>query len=210
MQQDLNELEYELKQVPEYQNRFAEVFQDGLKAANVAKALAQFQYALISSNAKYDRYRRGEATLNDRELLGMSLVEAKCKSCHAGELFTDNSYHNNGMDDIFGDEHEGIHQGRYRVTHVPLDMGKFKTPTLRNVMLTAPYMHDGRFRDIDQVLEHYNAGIKNSPSVDPLLFRHNAMLGVPISANEKIAIKAFLNALTDNDFITNKKFSDPN
>lgn len=210
MQQDLNELEYELKQVPDYEKRFSGIFKDGVKATNAAKALAQFQLTLISSNAKYDRYKRGQLALSDLELSGMNLINAKCRSCHAGELFTDNGYHNNGMDNIFNDDHEGIYQGRYRITHLQLDMGKFKTPTLRNVMLTAPYMHDGRLKNIDEVLEHYNTGLKNSQSVDPLLFQNDNQLGIPISPNEKVAIKAFLNALTDHDFITNKNFSKPN
>lgn len=210
MQQDLNELEYELKQVPEYENRFSKIFKDGVKATNVAKALAQFQLTLISSNSRYDKFKRGEMALNDQELLGMSLINVKCKSCHSGELFTDNAYHNNGIDDVYSDDHEGIHQGRYRITHDPSDLGRFKTPTLRNVMLTAPYMHDGRFKNIDEVLEHYNTGLKKSSTVDPLLFQNNKQLGVPILPNEKLAIKAFLSALTDVDFITNKKFSNPN
>ncbi|SER88045.1 cytochrome-c peroxidase [Pedobacter rhizosphaerae] len=210
MQQDLNELEFELKQVPEYVKRFSDIFKDGVKATNVAKALAQFQLTLISSNSKYDKFKLGEISLNAQELRGLNLIHIKCKSCHSGELFTDNAYHNNGIDDVYSDEHEGIHQGRYRITHDPSDLGSFKTPTLRNVMLTAPYMHDGRFKNIDEVLEHYNSGLKKSSTVDPLLFQNNKQLGVPISPKEKLDIKAFLMALTDNDFITNKKFSNAN
>lgn len=212
MHQNLTELEYELKQVPAYVKKFKLVFNDEIKSANVVKALSQFQRTLISGNSRYDKYIRKEegATLSNLELNGLNLINSKCKSCHVGELFTDNGYHNNGLDAIFNDDHEGIYQGRYRITHNPLDMGKFKTPTLRNVMLTAPYMHDGRLKTIDDVLEHYNAGLKSAETIDRLLFQNNNKLGIPISSNEKEAIKAFLHALTDNDFISNKKFSNPN
>lgn len=212
MHQNLTELEYELKQVPNYVKQFKLVFNDVIKSVYVVKALSQFQRSLISGNSKYDKYIRKEegATLSNLELAGLNLVNSKCRSCHAGELFTDYSYHNNGIDSDFTDDHEGIYQGRYRVTQIPSDMGKFKTPTLRNIMLTAPYMHDGRFKNIDEVLDHYNSGLKNSITVDQMLFQNSTQLGIPISLNEKEAIKAFLNTLTDNDFISNKKFSNPN
>jgi len=212
MHQNLTELEYVLKQVPNYVKKFKLVFNDEIKSANVVKALSQFQRTLISGNSKYDKYIRKEegASLSSLEIDGLNLVNSKCKSCHAGELFTDNGYHNNGLDATFNDEHEGIYQGRYRITNNLLDMGKFKTPTLRNVMLTAPYMHDGRLKTIDDVLAHYHTGLKSSETIDRLLFQNNNQLGIPITTNEKEAIKAFLHALTDYTFISNKKFSNPN
>lgn len=212
LHQNLTELEHELKQVPAYIKMFKLVFNSEIKSAHIVKALAQFQRTLVSGNSKYDQYIRREqpTVLTTQELAGLNLVNAKCRSCHTGELFTDNGYHNNGIDAIFNNEHEGIHQGKYRITQIPFDLGKFKTPTLRNIMLTAPYMHDGRFKNIDEVLEHYNTGLRNSATVDPLLFQNHNQLGIPISIIEKEAIKAFLHTLTDNDFITNKKFSHPN
>lgn len=213
MHQNLTELEHELKQVPNYVKQFKLVFNSEIKSAHVVKALAQFQRTLVSGNSKYDQYIRKESgvSLTVEELSGLNLVNLKCRSCHIGELFTDNSYHNNGIDNDFSNtDLDGLYQGRFRVTFNPFDMGKFKTPTLRNIMLTAPYMHDGRFKNIDEVLEHYNSGLKNSSTVDPILFQNNSKLGISISAAEKKAIKAFLNTLTDNDFIINKKFSNPN
>jgi len=213
MHQNLTELEHELKQVPNYVKQFKLVFNSEIKSVHVVKALAQFQRTLVSGNSKYDQYIRKEpgVILTDEELNGLTLVNAKCRSCHSGALFTDYSYHNNGIDaDFSNTSHEGLYQGRFRVTFNPLDLGKFKTPTLRNVMLTAPYMHDGRFKNIDEVLEHYNMGLKKSATIDPLLFQNKNQLGIPISNNEKIAIKSFLNALNDKDFISNKKFSNPN
>ncbi|GGI26078.1 cytochrome-c peroxidase [Pedobacter mendelii] len=212
MHQNLVELETELKQVPNYVTRFKAVFNEEVKSANIVKALAQFQRTLISDGSKYDQYVRKEnnVSLLDVEISGMNLVKAKCGSCHVGELFTDDLFRNNGIDDTYPDDLEGIYQGRFRVTFNLADLGKFKTPSLRNVMLTAPYMHDGRFKTIDDVLEHYNSGIKISATLDKSLYQNNGNVGIPISATEKIAIKAFLSALTDNSFISNKKFSNPN
>lgn len=195
MFQDLTVLEQELKADPEYVKRFGMVFKDGIRSVNVIKALAQFQRTLLSGTSRYDQYRRAEsgAGLTENELLGMSLVNSKCKTCHSGELFTDNNYHNNGIDATFSDDHEGIYQGRFRVTFNPLDLGKFKTPSLRNVLVTAPYMHDGRFKTIDEVLDHYQG-----------------KGGIPITQKERQAIVAFLGTLTDHEFITNKQISNPN
>ena len=212
MHQDLLVLEAELKQIPDYVTRFKQAFNEEIKSANVVKALAQFQRTLISGTSRYDQYKRSEAgaSLTAIELQGMILVSSKCKSCHSGELFTDDGYHNNGIDATFSDEHEGIFQGRFRVSFDPNDMGKFKTPSLRNIMLTAPYMHDGRFKTIDEVLDHYQFGIKISSTTDQLLYQHQGQLGIPLSQTERGAIIAFLGALTDDEFANNKKISNPN
>ena len=212
MHQDLLLLEAELKQVPEYVKQFRFVFGGEITSADVVKALAQFQRTLISGGSRYDQYKRVEpgGVLTEQELLGMSLVNAKCKGCHSGELFTDGGYHNNGIDAFFSDELEGIYQGRFRVTFNMGDMGKFKTPSLRNVLFTAPYMHDGRFTTIDDVLDHYQHGLKVSATTDPLLFQDNGRAGIPMTITERTAIKAFLATLTDTDFISNQKIADPN
>ncbi|MBB5636622.1 cytochrome c peroxidase [Pedobacter cryoconitis] len=197
MYQNLAELEYELSQVPAYVKQFKMVFNSQVKSAAIVKALAQFERTLISGDSRYDRYVRKEpgGVLSAEELHGLTLVNQKCRSCHAGELFTDNDFHNNGLDQDFSDSSlEGIFQGRYRITYQLTDLGKFKTPTLRNVMLTAPYMHDGRFASIDQVLTHY---------------QKNTQLAIPLSAAEKKAIIAFLGSLTDSLFIQNKNLSQP-
>lgn len=212
MHQDLQELERELKQVPAYIKQFNLAFKQEISSANVVKALAQFQRTLISGESKYDHYKRGESSisLTTIELEGLKLVENKCKGCHSGELFTDDIFHNNGLDYSFSDEHEGIFQGRFRVSFNPEDMGSFKTPSLRNVMLTGPYMHDGRFDSIDRVLDHYQTGIKHSPTVDLLLHQNQGKPGIPLSGQERVAIKAFLTTLTDYKLLINKKISNPN
>lgn len=213
MHQELYELMNELRAVPDYVSRFRFVFNDDqIKTGNIMKALAQFQRTFISAGSRYDKYKRHEpgGNLNDLELQGMQLVQTRCGGCHKGELFTDNDYHNNGIDADFSDNSlEGIYQGRYRITYDPADMGKFKTPTLRNVMLTAPYMHDGRFATIGQLLDHYSSGVKASATLDPQLRQANGQPGIPMSEQEKQAVAAFLNALTDSDFINNPALNHP-
>lgn len=208
MHQNLLELEYKLGQVPDYVKRFQQVFKSGIKSTGIVKAIAQFERTLISGNSRYDRYIRKEAgtRLSEMELQGLGLVNSKCRGCHAGELFTDNSFHNNGLDADFNDGRlEGLFQGRYRISYQPADLGKFKTPTLRNVMLTAPYMHDGRFATIDRVLTHYENEVKVTATTDQLLYQQNGKAGIPLSVMEKKAIMAFLVCLTDSSFIQNKK-----
>ncbi|WP_316841897.1 cytochrome-c peroxidase [Pedobacter gandavensis] len=212
MHQDLYELEAELKAIPDYVKQFKQVFNAEIRSADVVKALAQFQRSLISGNSAYDRYIRQETpgSLNAEELQGMKLLREKCSNCHSGALFTDQSFHNNGLDDQFSAENEGIYQGHFRVSFNPADLGKFKTPSLRNVMLTAPYMHDGRFKTLDEVLDHYQNDIKISLTTDVSLFQNQGKPGIPMSKDERKAIIAFLNTLSDHEFITNKKHSATN
>jgi cytochrome c peroxidase len=208
MAQNLYELIDELNAVPDYATRFKSAFDDGITIQNVAKALAQFQRTLISADSKYDRFKlkRAGETLSDTELLGLELVKQKCQGCHGGELFTDNVYHNNGLDANFSNtEHEGALLGRYRISYDLADLGKFRTPTLRNVALTAPYMHDGRLSSLEDVVEHYSTGIKNSTTLDARL----PAGGMNLSKEEKTAIVSFLKTLTDYEFIANPKFTKP-
>lgn len=212
MGQNLAELVAELKAVPDYVSRFRRVFSDEIKSAYIVRALAQFQRTFISGSALYDKYinKVPGAQLSPTELQGLSLVQQKCQGCHAGQLFTDNNYHNNGLDADFSDDsHEGIYQGRSRITYNPADLGRFKTPTLRNVMLTAPYMHDGRFATIEQVLGHYSNGVQPSPTADPLVMQNGGAAGIPLTTTEKQAIIAFLHTLTDTEFTANKKLANP-
>lgn len=207
MNQNLEELVSELNQVPEYVNRFKSLFNDTIKAAYIVRALAQFQRTMISGNSRYDKYVRKETggAFSEKELQGLVLFNTRCRSCHTGELFTDNDYHNNGIDsDFSNDALQGIYQGRFRISYNAADLGKFKTPTLRNIALTAPYMHDGRLPDLKSVLEHYSNGIKVSATTDTLLPGNTQL-----STNEQTAIIAFLHTLTDSTFIHNKDLSEP-
>lgn len=187
-------------------------------------ALAQFMSRLVSANSRYDRYSRGEDTtlLSAQEKEGLTLFKAKCSSCHAGELFTDGSYRNNGlMAKLQAGEFEfGLTQeqkdriaatrdpGRYRVTLNEKDRYKFRVPSLRNVQYTKPYMHDGRFTVLAQVLRHYASGMEDSPTLDPLL-RRGKRLGIPMTPEEQEKIIAFLKTLTDPDFLQDSRYGDP-
>lgn len=176
----------------------------------ISKAIAQFVRTLISSNSKFDKYLRGETNLTSDELMGYVLFTtengADCFHCHGGAgniLFTTNLFYNNGKDSIFTDNRD-----RFFVTGDIKDKGAYKTPTLRNIMLTAPYMHDGRYKTIDEVIDFYSSGLIVSPYVNPLMHHVNNG-GVQLTQNQKKQLKAFLNTLTDYDFISDTNFSKP-
>jgi cytochrome c peroxidase len=212
MAQQLAELVAELNAEPDYVKRFQLAFNDTIKTGYITRALAQFQRTMISAGSRYDKYKRNETggQLTSQELQGLSIVQQKCQGCHAGELFTDNGYHNNGLDANFSnDTLEGLYQGRARITYNTADLGKFKTPTLRNVMLTAPYMHDGRLASMEDVLEHYNQRVQASATLDPLVKQQGGMPGIPLTSTDKQAIISFLHTLTDQELINSNKLSDP-
>ncbi|MEP0710285.1 MAG: cytochrome-c peroxidase, partial [Algoriphagus sp.] len=131
-------------------------------------------------------------------LKGYQVYKNNCSSCHREGLFTDRYFHNNGLDKEYPNppELEGLYQGRFRITSNPKDMGAYKTPTLRNIELTAPYMHDGRFKTLEEVLDHYQNGIQINESLAPQLIR-----GIVLSPEEKSSLLAFLSSLTDSVFI---------
>lgn len=197
---------------PLYVGLFKEAFGENPTAAGVVRALAQFQRTIISANSKYDRYKRkeGQVSFSEDELLGMQLVQSKCGGCHSTDLFTDNNYHNNGIDTDFSDDSKDwVYKGRYRISYDIKDLGAYKTPSLRNVMVSAPYMHDGRFATIDEVLKHYQSGIKNTIYTDRLLFQANGNPGIALSDREVKAIKAFLISLTDEKLLSEAKYANP-
>lgn len=174
-------------------------------------ALAQFIRTLISFNSKFDQYVRGEVNLTASELNGYNLIQSQtkgdCFHCHNAEdkLFTNMRMLNNGLDF----ESEWVDLGYYGVTQNANDKAKFKTPTLRNIMLTGPYMHDGRFLSVKDVIEqHYFFGGKMSSTIDVNMEYVN--IGLDLSAQDIEDILAFLATLTDDQFINNVQFSDPN
>ncbi len=158
----------------------------------ILRALTQYMAMIVSADSKYDKYRKGTETLSAEESEGLLLFQTKCASCHQEPLFTNFSYKNNGLDTAF------IDKGRGKITQNPNDDGKFRVPSLRNVMLTYPYMHDGRFHSIEDVLEHYNSGIKQSYTLNAELSN-----GIPLTENEKAKIITFLNTLTDYSLLNN-------
>ena len=192
---------------PDYPRLFREAFENGeINSENILKALSQFMIMMVTSNSKYDKFRRneGNVTLTANETQGMELFNQKCASCHAGELFTDQSYRNNGL--AIDPQYNDI--GRARVTGFPADNYKFKVPNLRNIEVTFPYMHDGRLASLDDVLEHYRNGINNTENLDPIFQQANGSLGIPMTDEEKARIIDFLKTLTDTDFIFDQRFSE--
>jgi cytochrome c peroxidase len=191
-------------------DQYPELFFDAFGTRNidsnlVVKALAQFERTLISSDSKWDRYLRGEAQLSVSETKGFEIFfteKGDCFHCHSTILYTDNDFHNNGLDSIFSDI------GLAAVTGNPNDVGRFKTPTLRNLEFTAPYMHDGRFASIEEVVDFYSEGVKFSPTIDPLM-KNVEQGGVNLTEEEKANLIAFLKTLTDSSFNNNPDFSNP-
>jgi cytochrome c peroxidase len=199
MDQDLDELLEELRSDADYPAMFRRAFDDGITLANVARAIAQFERTLISGDSRYDRFVRDEpgGDLDAREVAGLEAFERHCASCHVPDFFTDYGYHNNGLDEHFPEDDERIAWGRGRITHAAEDIGRFKTPTLRNVSVSAPYMHDGRFATLEEVLTHYRHGVRSSPTLAPQLVGPDGGLGIEMSDEDAAAIIAFLGALTD-------------
>jgi cytochrome c peroxidase len=201
MAEDLNEVIDRLKKDNSYPALFTRTFgSPGINSQRILKALAQFTASLVSAESKYDRMRLGEIKYNEYEQKGYAIFRQKCSSCHQEPLFTDFSYRNSGMelDSTLND------YGRMRITGRKEDSLKFRVPSLRNVFLTFPYGHDGRFTTISGVLEHYNSGIVQSATLDSSLKK-----GIPISENDRFYLISFLATLTDSNFINNPMYSDP-
>lgn len=182
-----------------------------IDSTRTSYALSQFLRTLISFNSKFDKYVRGEINLSASELSGYNLIQsqtkADCFHCHNAEdkLFTGMQLLNNGLDFESG----WTDLGYYNVTGKASDKAKFKTPTLRNIMLTGPYMHDGRFLTVKDVIEqHYFFGGNMSSTIDPNM--EYVGEGLDLSATDIADIIAFLHTLTDQEFISNAKFSNPN
>ena len=195
-----------------YDNLYRELFYNAFgtlepDSTHAAKAIAQFLRTMISGNSKYDKVLRYEANFTPDENAGFSsfnsLTGGDCFHCHGGILGTDLSYKNNGLDEF------PIDSGRGLVTGLEADNFKFKVPSIRNIEYSAPYMHDGRFNTIDQVIGFYSTEIhSNSPNLDPLI-EFASQGGVQLNPTERSQLKAFLLTLSDSAFIHNPKFSNP-
>lgn len=225
----IDEVESRFRAVPRYQELFAGAFPDEpepITMSNLLKALAAFERTLISGNSPYDKYIDGdESALSDAAKRGMVFVTTnedhrfECNHCHGGFAFSDHvaweglqqegeppPFHQTGLYDLDG---KGLYPepntGVYNTSLDPKDMGKFKAPTLRNIALTPPYMHDGSIATLSDVLDHYAKGGRkhNADHTDPLL------QPFAITAQEKADIIAFLESLTDSEFVSDPRFSDP-
>lgn len=173
---------------------------------HAAKALAQYQRTLVSAASSFDRYLDGDdAALSEAAVRGSELFyseRAECFHCHATMLFTDNRFHNIGLDAVVSGT------GRGAFTGDPLHDGQFKTPTLRNVERTAPYMHDDRFATLEEVIDHYAEGLVHSDTIDPLM-RDVDQGGFGWTAQERADLVAFLRSLTDEGFLTDPALGAP-
>ena len=176
------------------------------------RALAQFERSLISSgNSKYDRVIAGDAVFTDQELDGHDIffdenpdqsLHAECGHCHNAPLFTTNEYFNNGIDAV-NSLSDFVDAGRGEVTQTPFDNGAFRVPTLRNIEFTAPFMHDGRFETLDEVIDHYVSGGNRADNLGAVL------RPLQLSDQNREALKAFILTLQDDDFLNNPAFSSP-
>jgi cytochrome c peroxidase len=166
----------------------------------VLKSISQFMLTLVSANSRYDKVKRGEDTFNTKEANGYKLFQQHCAACHTEPLFTNQKFENNGLmvDTSLNDI------GHMKVTHNPADSLKFKVPTLRNVEFSAPYMHDGRFKSLSQVINNYIMGVQPSPTLSPLLKK-----GIYLTSNEKVDLIAFLLTLSDREFLFNPQYGYP-
>ena len=226
MDQDLDELLEELEASALYRELFGRAY-GGISLDGVAKGLATFMRLLISDNSKYDRYLRGDAKLSNQEEYGRKLFMAhpdvkvslrggNCIDCHSQFLtsgFRDglDGFSNNGLD-----TDANLHKGLMDVTKDTAHKGLFKVPTLRNIAVTGPYMHDGRLETLRDVMNHYNHGIKMSETLSPLILEADnekadpmAATGLQLNHEEVDAIITFLHTLTDEEFLKNPRFSDP-
>lgn len=179
----------------------------------IAKALAQFQRTIVTANSRLDRAQSSNSngfTLTDLEVDGYFLffreqnftLHPGCSHCHGPTYFDGDTYYNNGLDGVM-DLNDFLDLGRGEVTGTYLDNGKFRAPTLRNIEKTAPYMHDGRFETLEEVLAHYESGGHGAENLDP------EITGFPLTDYERASLLAFLKSLTDDDFLDNSNLKSP-
>jgi cytochrome c peroxidase len=216
----IEEVAVKLQQIDIYPAKFKAAFgTETITPQNIAKAIAQFERTIISNNSRFDKSQRGEITLTEQEERGRKLFfqhpfpdqnirGGNCGDCHSGPLTTstNDKFANNGLD------MEPTDKGLEGITNSIYDRGKMRTPTLRNIELTAPYMHDGRFKTLEEVLDHYNDHMNYSIYTDVLIKEASNEVGgttLKLTEQEKKDIIAFLKTLTDNELIQNTRFSNP-
>lgn len=215
MDETLENVVAKLSEHESYKNQFIRAFgSEDITPEKMGLALEQFMNSITSTNARYDDFLQDSTVFTASEKRGLKLFNteynpffpelsgADCQHCHSGFNFENDRYMNNGLDEAFDDF------GRGAVTGKTADNGKFKVTSLRNIALTAPYMHDGRFSTLEEVVEHYNSGLKASATLDPALNQTRAT-GLMLTTQDKKDLVAFLKTLTDKDLITNPNYSDP-
>ena len=198
-------------------DQFIRAFGDAtVTPERIGLALEQFMLSMVSNHSKYDWWKAGTAALTESEERGRVLFfaefdpfgserGAECFHCHGGFNFTNDQFRNNSLDADADQQDEG----RRKVTMSPADQAKFKVPSLRNIALTAPYMHDGRFSTLEEVIDHYNTGVKQSTTLDELMQFNLQPGGLQLTAQDKADLIAFLKTLTDETFLTNAAYAKP-
>lgn len=206
MAADTKEVVQKLQRSTVYPKLFKKAFgTDSITIGLVVKAISQYERTLISGNSPYDKAERRlrQRTLSEYNgMLIFSTEKGDCFHCHgnlSSPFFTDFNFHNNGLDSV------SLDSGLFRITGLIADRGKFKTPSLRNLVFTAPYMHDGRFKTLWEVIDFYNSGFKNSATLDPFISKHIANGGLNLTPIEKTDLYNFLVSLSDSDFVTQHK-----
>ena len=203
MDESINNVLAKLRLTAKYKTLFNKAFgSEEISSERFLLAFAQFLGTLYSYNSKFDRYKRNEqhSALKEDELRGYNLFKEQCNSCHTEPLFTDFKFRNNGLsvDAVYQDS------GRAHITGLESDLYKFKTPSLRNIGNTQPYMHDGRYNTLEECLNHYTSKIENFKNLDPLIANK-----LPLNDKDKTDIIAFLKTLTDYTFINEERFAEP-
>lgn len=198
MDDSLKNIIVKIQQDETYPKMFADAWGDSkVNSQRIFKSLAQFMGAMVSATSKYDKVMRGEGpTFTDAEQRGYNIYKNNCAACHTEPLFTDFSFRNNGIPPTSVND-----SGRAHITNKAEDLYKFKIPSLRNLGYTAPFMHDGRFNTLDDVLDHYATGIASSATLDPILAN-----GIPLTSNERSDLLQFLNTLNDEEFTKDERF----
>ena len=217
MNETLENVVAKLSESKTYQDQFFRAFNsEEVTSEKMSLALEQFMNTIVSNQSKYDKYLAGEVSLTaseerGRELFFLEFNEflpdqsgADCAHCHGGFNFSNRLYSNNGLDA----EGNFADYGREKATKKISDRAKFKIPSLRNIELTAPYMHDGRFNTLEEVIDHYNSNVKESSTLDPAL-RPTISTGLRLTEQDKKDLVAFLKTLTDPTLATDERYSSP-
>lgn len=198
MDEEIGNVLEKLKGQPAYMNLFSEAFnQQEINSKSLFVALAHFQMSLVSNHSKYDKVIRGETQFTDIESQGNKVFMQQCSSCHTPPLFSDFSFANNGLKLQYSDA------GRALITGLAEDSALFKVPSLRNVALSYPYMHNGSISSLSEVIDHYTSGVTAHRNLD------DRMQGVSVKPEDKEALLAFLKTLSDYEFVSNPKHSEP-
>lgn len=201
MGSNINDVVMKLNRSKLYKKLYLNAFNDSIATGeHTLKAIAQFMLTIVSCNSRYDKVMNNEDKFTPQEENGYQIFKKNCSSCHTEPLFTNGEFANNGLavDSLLNDK------GRARITQKKEDAYKFKVPTLRNIEFSYPYMHDGRFKKLNEVLNHYTNGIKKSETLDAKLQN-----GIVLTSNQKVDLIAFLLTLSDKQFLFDKKFAYP-